>query len=451
VSSLRIDNALLDGAPVRVTIREGVIASVEPAATAARLGRAPAAGVEDVPAAGGEAAANAGVEAGGAVDRVIDATGLHLFPGLRNGHTHAAMTLFRGWGDDMDLMPWLETRIWPAEARLTEEDVYAGTRLALLEMIRSGTTFLNDMYWFPAGIARAVEEMGMRALLGACFIDLDLDDMSTKWRAETEAAIELSTGWGLRLGLTMAPHAIYSVRAENLRWMGDLAREHGLLFHIHLSETAGEVERCVAAHGMRPTHYLDSLGLVAPNLVAAHGTYLDPSELELLGAAGAAVVHNPIANLKLATGGILDYPTAREAGVRVVLGTDGTASNNNLDLIEEMKFAALVQKHRAVDSKVLPAPEALEMCTSVAAGVFGQGSGAVAAGEVADLILVDFSAPSTQPLHDPVSQLVYAAHGDAVHTTICDGRVLMHDRVVEVVDEGEVVAGAVEAARRVVG
>lgn len=428
MTGLLIRNAILDGAPAWVLIQDGVIRSV------AR--QAPSPDESDPE---------------GRVDRVLDAAGLHLFPALKNGHTHAAMTLFRGWGDDLPLMEWLKTRIWPAEARMRERHIYHGTRLALVEMIRSGTTFLNDMYWHSPAVARAVDEMGMRACVGSVFIDLGDPATGRRWRESVERELAELDALPARVDRCVAPHAIYTVSPDNLEWLGARAREHGLLFHIHLSETQDEVDACVDRHGVRPAFLLDRLGLVANNLVAAHGVYLDADELALLGSAGATVVHNPTANLKLATGGIFDYPEARRAGVRVVLGTDGAGSNNNLDLLEEMKMAALVQKHRAVDATVLPAREALGLATTEASQAFRLGRGTVEPGEPADLILVDFSGPATQPLHDPVSDLVYAAHGGVVHTTICDGRVLMWNRQVEVADEAEIKREARQAAMELVG
>ncbi|UCC25133.1 MAG: amidohydrolase [Gemmatimonadales bacterium] len=423
MSRLVLQNALLDGAPAWVEIRGGTIERI----------------TREVPHG----------ESSGA--RVIDASGLHLFPSFKNGHTHAAMTLFRGWGDDLPLMEWLETRIWPAEARMTEEHVYHGTRLALLEMIRGGTTYLNDMYWHSAAVGRAVEEMGLRAHLGSVFIDLGDEATGRKWRAAVERELDELGDLHPRLQRAVAPHAIYTVGPENLEWLGERAREHDLLFHIHLSETREEVERCLQVHGVRPAFLLERLGLVTAHLVAAHGVYLDPDELAVLGEAGATVATNPTANLKLATGGIFDYPTAREAGVRVVLGTDGVGSNNNLDLLEEMKIAALVQKHRAMDATVLPAREALALATTNPSQAFGLGSGTVEEGAPADLVLLDLSGPWAQPGHDTVSDVVYAAHGSAVHTTVCDGVVLMHDRVVEVADEAEIIREARRAARELVG
>ena len=386
-------------------------------------------------------------------DRVIDGRGLHAFPGLKNGHTHAAMTLFRGYGDDLPLMEWLQTRIWPAEALLTEEDVYHGTRLALVEMIRSGTTYFNDMYWHRPGVVRAVEELGLRAHVGSVFIDHG-DPTGVAAGALREAVLRQVSErhtLNLRVQVALAPHAIYTVAPESLEWMADLASRNDLIVHIHLSETRSEVDACVATHGVRPAHFLESVGLLETSLVLAHGVYLDEEEMELLAAHGATVVTNPTANMKLATGGIFDYRAARAAGLRVVLGTDGAGSNNNLDMIEEMKILALVQKHRAGDPTVLTAREALALATTAPSEAFRLGSGDLEPGAPADIILVDLSRPSTQPVHDPVSALVYAANGDAVHTTICDGRVLMHDRRVEVADEDEVVATAIAAAEKLEG
>ncbi len=387
-------------------------------------------------------------ESAGTPDRVLDGRGLHAFPSLRNSHTHVAMVLFRGYGDDMPLMKWLETRIWPAEGRLTAEDVYDGARLGILEMIRSGTSFFNEMYWHRPALVRAVEDMGVRAMLGVNLIDLGDPATLEAQKDEIRELVPGGEGTG-RARLALAPHSVYTVGPKELEWVGELAREHDVRIHIHLSETAGEVERCVEEHGCRPAEHLRRLGLVGPHLIAAHGQYLDEAELALLAEGGATVVTNPLANLKLATGGIFPYAAARRAGLRVCLGTDGASSNNNLDLFEEIKMVALLQKHREADATVLPADEALGLATTVPARLFGQGSGEVAEGEPADLVLVDLSGPATQPVHDPVSALVYAANGSCVRTTICDGQVLMHEGVVEVCDEDEVVARAVEVARRV--
>jgi 5-methylthioadenosine/S-adenosylhomocysteine deaminase len=438
--SLLIRDAILDGALRSILVRDGRIAAV------LAPGEAPPELLGDRGGPGAPATA-------GGVDRIIDARGLHAFPSFKNGHTHVAMVLLRGYGDDMPLMEWLQTRIWPAEGRLTREDVYNGARLGILEMIRGGTTFLNEMYWHRPAIVRAVEEMGVRGLVGSTLIDLGDPAMLEAQRGEMLDLVEARSAGGEhdRTRLSLAPHSIYTVPPDVLSWVAGLAREHDLTVHIHLSETEGEVERCLEEHGCRPAVLLDRLGLVGPGLVAVHGQFLDQAELELLGDAGATLVTNPTANLKLATGGIFPYRAARQAGVRVCLGTDGAASNNNLDLLEEMKVAALVQKHREGDATVLPSTEALAMATSSASEAFRLGPGRLERGASADLVLLDFSGPSTQPVHDPVSTLVYAANASHVHTTICAGRVLMHDRRVEVCDEAEVIAAALETVDRLVG
>ena len=425
---LLIEGCRVDGRAVDIRIDDGTISAVDSSSSSS----------------------SSSGSGSGAADRVIDGRGLHAFPSLKNGHTHAAMTLFRGWGDDLPLMEWLETHIWPAEEKMSPEDVYRGTRLAALEMIRSGTTYFNDMYWHADQVARAVDELGVRARVGSVFIDHGSETVARRWRDAVLRQLETLEDLPPRVRVAIAPHAIYTVTPENLEWLGRLARDHDLLLHVHLSETRGEVDACVSEHGVRPAHLLDRVGLVGPNLIAAHGIFLDPEELGVLGEAGATIVTNPTANLKLAVGGIFDYDAAKAAGVRVVLGTDGAGSNNNLDLIEEMKIAALVQKHRAEDATSLPADEALALATTNASEAFRLGAGTLEPGQPADLILVDLSGASTQPAHDPVSDLVYAANGSCVHTTICDGRVLMHDRVVEVADEEEIIAEAVEAARGLV-
>jgi 5-methylthioadenosine/S-adenosylhomocysteine deaminase len=447
--SLLIRGALVDGAPTSIHIRSGRIVSVTPETERS---------VASDGSGGSERADGPPATAG----RVIDARGLHAFPSFRNGHTHVAMVLLRGYGDDMPLMEWLRKRIWPAEQRMTEEDVYHGARLGILEMIRGGTTFFNEMYWHRPGIVRAVEEMGIRALVGATVIDVGDASVLDRQKAEVRELVAARRAaaahgeperWSLDRGLAelaIAPHAIYTVKPPLMEWLGEVARDEGLPLHIHLSETEQEVADCVAEHGCRPAELLDRLGLVGPNLVAAHGQFLDDGELELLGAAGATVVTNPAANLKLATGGVFPYRRARAAGVRVCLGTDGAASNNTLAMTEAMKLAALVQKHQDRDATSLPAIEALAMATTTAAEAFGHGTGRIEPGESADLVLMDFSGPATQPVHDPVSTLVYAASAGHVHTTICAGRVLMEAGRVEVCDEREVIERARSVAHRLV-
>ena len=426
--NLDIRAAVLNGTPHDITIRDGWFESIRPHSESRDTSRSS--------------------EKNDA--RVIEADGLHVFPSFLNAHTHVAMVLFRGYGDDMPLMDWLRTRIWPAEAQLTDEDVYAGARLGIVEMIRGGTTFFNEMYWHRPALVRAAEELGVRALIGQTIIDAGDTQMVARQKAALERlAREERESESGRVKLCAAPHSVYTVTPDDLRWVSEIAAEHDLLVHIHLSETEEEVENCLSLHGCRPTILLEQSGLIGPRLIAAHGQFLDDDELSLLGTAGASLVTNPAANLKLATGGIFPLAAARAAGVRVCLGTDGAASNNTLSMIEAMKLAALLQKHRERSAVALSAAEALAMATTTPAEVFRLGSGRIEVGAPADLILVDFSGPATQPLHDPVSQLVYAANAACVHTTICDGRVLMHAGVVEVCDEREVVEQATSAIRGV--
>jgi len=420
--SLAVEGATLDGEPVGLRASDGVIAEVGP-------GVRPADG-----------------------DEVLDAPGTEIVRGLVNGHTHAAMTLFRGYGDDLPLMQWLEELIWPAEAKLTEEDVYWGTRLACVEMIRTGTVRFFDMYWHAGETARAVSDAGIRAVIGAPLIDTGtgtgiggLRDVA----AESLDAVA-ATEAGDRILGALAPHAIYTVSEESLRWVAEEAATRELPVHIHLSESEKEVADCVKAHGVRPAAYLDDLGLLGPNTVLAHGVWLDDAELELIAERGATVVTNPVANMKLAVGGPFPYIAARERGVRVGLGTDGPGSNNSLDLISDAKHFALVQKHAAGDPAAVTAAETWEIATGARSPLLtgrdepeatgGEAAG-LAVGDRADFLLLRADAPELAP-GDLISNLVYAGSGAVVDTTVVAGRVLMRGGEVE---------GAAEVRERALG
>ena len=294
-------------------------------------------------------------------DVILDAAGAILVPGLINAHTHAAMTLFRGYGDDLPLMQWLEEKIWPVERRLEPEDVYWGTRLACLEMVRTGTVRFWDMYWHPEAAARAVRDAGLRATVAAPLIDAA--GRSQAMREAALRSLDALADAGERVHSGLAPHAIYTVSEASLRWIAELAGERGLPVQIHLSETEQEVTDCLGKHGVRPAHYLDRVGLLSPRTVLSHGVWLDESELELIATRGAVLVTNPVANLKLAVGRIFPYPAARAAGIQVGLGTDGPGSNNSLDMFADMKQFALVQKHAARDSAAVNAEETWEIAT----------------------------------------------------------------------------------------
>jgi 5-methylthioadenosine/S-adenosylhomocysteine deaminase len=372
----------------------------------------------------------------------ISGDGMAAIPSFINGHTHAAMTLLRGYADDMHLQAWLEKKIWVAEAHMTEEDIYCGARLACLEMIKTGTTFFNDMYWFWRGTARAVLEMGIRAAISAVFIDF-FD--KKKAREQTEINMKLfeeSGKFGNRITFTLGPHAIYTVSEESLKWAADFARDHGLLIHTHLSETQQEVEDCIRQRGMRPVEYLEKIGFLGPNVIACHGVYLNQKEILLLKRHDVKVVHNPISNMKLAVGKAFPYERLKTAGITISLGTDGCSSNNNLDMLESMKFASLLQKYHHKDTTVLPALEAFQMATINGAKAFGLNCGEIKEGALADIALIDLQRPELTPHFDLYSDLAYSGNGGCVDTLICDGKVLMVNRTVK--DEQSIL----EQARR---
>jgi 5-methylthioadenosine/S-adenosylhomocysteine deaminase len=400
--SLAVTGAVLDGEEVGLREEDGLIAELGPAVR-------PKTGEE-----------------------VIDAEGLLLAPPMVNGHTHAAMTLFRGFGDDMPLMEWLEKKIWPAEARLEPEDVYWGTRLACLEMIRCGTTRFFDMYWHGTEVARAVADAGLRAVISSVIIDQLDPAKGERMRPEALEVLDRLDEAGPRIAPSLGPHAIYTVSSDSLAWIAEVAREREIAVQIHLSETEQEVKDCLEAHGKRPAAYLDGLGFLGPRTLLAHGVWLDGAELELIAERGATVVCNPAANMKLAVGGVFPYPHAASAGVAVGLGTDGVSSNSNLDSFEEVKLFALSQKHASGDPSTLPAEEALAIARGMRSETLGGTS--LEPGQPADFLLIRGSDPELSA-GDLDADLVYAAAGSVVDTTVVAGRVLMRDRIVPGADE----------------
>jgi 5-methylthioadenosine/S-adenosylhomocysteine deaminase len=377
-------------------------------------------------------------------DQSVDAAGLALVPGLVNAHTHAAMTLFRGYADDLPLMEWLSDHIWPVEKRMDDDDVYWGTRLACLEMVRTGTTTFWDMYWHAHAAARAVEDAGLRATTAAPLIDDADGSKSERACADAQRSLDaIADAGGERALPGFAPHAIYSVSERSLRWVAERSDELRIPVQIHLSETAEEVDRCVAERGERPAFYLDRVGLLGPRTVLAHGTWLDPDELALIAERGATVVTNPVANLKLAVGRVFPYRDARGAAVDLGLGTDGPGSNNSLDLLADAKSFALLQKNEARDPAAVTAGETLELATGRRSQLLG-GRG-LEAGAPADFLLVRTDDPALA-LGELDAGLVYAASGAVVDTTVVAGRVLMRGGVVEGAEE--IVARARERAVR---
>lgn len=376
-------------------------------------------------------------------DDVVDARGMAIISGLVNGHGHAAMTLLRGLGSDLQLQEWLSHKIWPAEARLTADDCYWGTRLAAIEMIRSGTTHFFDMYWHPEAVARAAEDAGIRATVGAPLFDGHNPDGLAALRETALASLDALAEFGPLVTPSLTPHAIYTVSEESLEWVGATAAERDLVVHIHIAETRREVDDWMAEHDERPAVYADRCGLLSPRTILAHGSHFDRDELELIAERGSTIVTNPCSNLKLASGQTFPYPLARQCGVPVGLGTDGAASNNSLDLMSDLKVLALIQKHAAYDSTALPAAEALAIAQGRQSRLLG--GRPVEVGAPADFLLVDTSLPEMNP-GPLVDNLVYAASGAVVDTTVVAGEVLMRHRQID--GTAEVIAEARQRAAR---
>ncbi len=354
-----------------------------------------------------------------------------LIPGLVNAHTHAAMTLLRGIADDLHLMDWLQNHIWPAEKKwVSEQFVHDGTQLAIAEMLRSGTTCFNDMYFFPEVTARVAANNGIRACVGLILLDFPT--------AYAEAPAQyFAKGLALHdeyrhhplVSSAFAPHAPYTVSDRPLKKVQVLADELDIPVHMHLHETVSEVEESRSKAGQRPLDRLEGLGLLSPALTAVHMTQLRDDEIGRLAAAGASVVHCPESNLKLASG-FCPVQRLLDAGVNVALGTDGTASNNDLDMLGEMRTAALLAKAVYNDAAALPAHSVLRMATLNGARALGlaDNTGSLAAGKWADIAAVDLGTLETQPLYDPVSQLVYAAARSQVSDVWVAGQHLLKKR-----------------------
>ena len=352
-------------------------------------------------------------------DCVVEAEGLAILPSFYNTHTHAAMTLLRGLADDLPLQEWLQDHIWPAEAKMQPEDIRRGNELAINEMAAGGTTFFSDMYFDPEEAVAAVEASGIRAAIGITVLE-------GHPKSQAEALRDYIKNWqdptGGRIQLVMCPHAIYTVGPARLRRCADFARHHGMLLHIHLAETRQEVEDCLREHGTTPVRYLEKLGFLDQDVIAAHCVHVDAEEWKILARRGVTVSHCPCSNMKLGSGRF-PYELALDSGCRITLGTDGTSSNNNLDLREEMKFAALLAKLPG-DTSLLPAEEVFRWATRNGAEFFGIDAGRIAVGAQADAVLLDLSNPKLQPGHNLISDWVYSADTSCVRHTLCGGRIL---------------------------
>jgi len=372
-----------------------------------------------------------------------------IIPGLINAHTHAAMSLFRGLADDLPLEEWLSSHIFPAERHLNGDFVYWGTKLAVAEMLLSGTTTFCDMYLWSAQVAKAAAETGIRAVVGEVLYDFPSPNYGPPG-AGLQYSEELCLAWQdhPRVQAAIQPHAVYTCSPELLQQCGELASRLNTRLIIHLSETAREVADCEAKYGATPVGHLARLGLLTRRLVADHGVVLTEADMELLAAGGAAVAHCPESNMKLASG-IAPVTELLARGVPVGLGTDGCASNNNLDLLQEMDTAAKLQKVHRLDPTALPAAQALDLATRGSARVLGleQEVGALMPGLKGDLAVIDLDQPHLTPIYDPYSHLVYAATGADVQTVLVHGQVVVQDRRLLTFDLEETLARARELAR----
>lgn len=380
--------------------------------------------------------------------QTIDATGKVVMPGLINTHTHAAMVMFRGLGNDLNLMDWLQKYIFPAEAKTVSPDfVRIGTQLAALEMIRSGTTMFADMYYFEEEVAKVAKAAGVRGVLGQTVIEFPVPDAKTPADAikRTEAFARQFDHDEL-ITPSIAPHSVYTLDTATLSAVSATAKRLNIPIQIHLAETSAEIGLSQERHKQRPVALLESLNFWAPTTLGAHGVWIDDQELAVLKKRGVGISNNPESNMKLSSGTapVMKY---RAAGVNVGLGTDGAASNNDLDMFEAMRQAAFQQKLVTMDPTAISAADAIEMATLGGARALGRNRlGSLQPGMLADLIIVDMSQPRQQPLFDPVAQIVYASRGDDVETTIVNGKMLMRDRKVLTLNEAAVIAEARTAA-----
>lgn len=386
------------------------------------------------------------IKAAGA--EVINAKGKILLPGLINTHTHAAMSLLRGVGDDLHLAEWLQKDIWPREKKMTPASVKAGTLLACAEMIRSGTTAFNDMYFHMEATAEAAAEAGMRAVLGYGMIDMgDFEGKGSKELAIAEAfAKKVQQKKNPLLTPSIAPHATNTCSKELLQESARLAGKLKIPLHIHAAETRKELAEVLAKTKKRPIEFLDSCGCLGPRTVLAHGVYASKSEVSLIAKRGASLSHCPVSNLKLASGGAAPIPEYIRAGANLSLGTDGAASNNSLSLFESMKVGAIEQKNFRFDAAAVKADDYLHMATEGGARALGLKAGKIAAGYLADLILLNSRAPNLVPFTNNAGWLVYSVGQQNVADVMVNGKWLMRESELLTLDEEKILAAAQKAA-----
>jgi 5-methylthioadenosine/S-adenosylhomocysteine deaminase len=384
------------------------------------------------------------------IDKVIDANGKILLPGLINTHTHLSMALFRGLADDLSLDTWLNDHIWPMEANLNGDYCYIGALLGAVELIKSGTTTFSDMYFYMEDVARAVEDSGIRAVLSYGMIDFGIEEKRNAEIEENLALYNACNGMADgRIKVFFGPHSPYTASEELLIKVRELADEYNMGIHIHVSETQKEINDSLDEKGLRPFEYLDKIGFLGPDVLAAHCVWLSDEEIEIIKKHDVKVSHNPCSNMKLASG-ISPVSKLIENDICVSIGTDGASSNNNLDLIEELKTASLLQKVSTLDPKVLTSDEAISMATIKGAEALGLDSeiGSIEVGKKADIILIDTNSANMVPDSSTLSSnVIYSANGSNVDTTICNGKILMENRKLTVLDEQEIFDKAKQAIK----
>ncbi|MCF0222394.1 MAG: amidohydrolase [Fibrobacter sp.] len=375
---------------------------------------------------------------------VIDCSGLAILPPFYNGHCHAAMTLLRGYADDMPLQQWLQNHIWPFEGKMTPRDIEIGSRLAVLEMIKSGTVFFADMYWHREQTMKVVKEMGIRATVGVTFAQglMSEDAIEDNFKFIEKHRFESD-----RVALAVMPHSPYMVGEALFKRCAKVARQEEMILHTHLAETAKEVRDCKKQYGCTPVEFMDRCGVLGGNFVAAHCVHMSEEDISMMSESESAAIVNPCSNLKLCSG-IPKIPKMLESGMLVGIGTDGASSNNNLDMHEEMKLTSLITKVSCGAEK-LPAEDVLKMATSNVAIAYGIPAGVIAEGFLADALLVDLSNERLNPCHNLVSNWVYAADSSSIHSVICDGKFVMKNRHVD--GEEDIVREAETCAKSIAG
>ena len=379
--------------------------------------------------------------------REIDCRGKLLMPGLVNTHCHAAMTLQRSYADDISLMAWLHDYIWPFEAHQTPDDVKLGMTLGIVEMLLGGVTSFVDMYYFENRCVEVAERLGIRALLGCNYFDTNIDEVLP----QMEEAVRLAAAGSGRVRIAVAPHSPYTVSPENLLRGKELADKHGLHLMTHISETQDEVRIVREKYGQTSVEHLDQLGLLGPKTIGAHCVHVTDSDIETLAARGVTVSHNPQSNMKISSG-VAPVEKMRAAGALVTIGTDGTCSNNDLDMFEELRTAAFLQKSATGDPVALPAYEALRLATANGARAMGCADGelgVIREGALADVIVVDMQKPHLQPVHNVVSNVVYCGKASDVETVVVGGRIVVENRRIAGVDLPELYRGVAEAVERI--